>query len=87
MDEATHKAWWPLHLRAALGETLTADEQANYESGLKQMEAEEEQALNGSVENLKKARQKNLELKSEYNRLRLQIEEIEKYSVVFFAGL
>ena len=87
MDEATYKAWWPLHLRAALGETLTADEQANYESGLKQMEAEEEQALNGSVENLKKARQKYLEFKSEYNRLRLQIEEIEKYSVVFFAGL
>ena len=41
MDEATYKQWCPLHWRSALGEPLSAEEQARYEAGLRQLEAEE----------------------------------------------
>jgi predicted RNase H-like nuclease (RuvC/YqgF family) len=41
MDEKTYKQWWQLHLRAALGETLSSDEQNEYESGLKVLYEEE----------------------------------------------
>ena len=41
MDEATYKQWCPLHWRTALGEPLSAEEQARYEAGLRQLEAEE----------------------------------------------
>jgi hypothetical protein len=33
MDEQQYKTWWPLHLRVALGETLSAAEQSLYEAG------------------------------------------------------
>ena len=39
MDEATYKAWWPLHIRRAQGKTLTREEQTTYEAGRREMEA------------------------------------------------
>ena len=77
MDEETHKRWWPLHRRAALGEILNAGEQSFYEAGLRQLDAEEEQALNGSVERLKQARQRVQDSRAEYRRLQAQLEEME----------
>ncbi len=65
MDEATYKQWWPLHRRAALGETLSVEEQALYEAGTQQLDAEEEQTLSGSKANFMQARQRNRELKAE----------------------
>ena len=41
MEEAAYKQWWPLHRRTAVGELLSAEEQARYEAGLRQLEAEE----------------------------------------------
>ena len=41
MDATTYKAWWPLHTKRAQGEALTPEEQAVYEAGREQMEAEE----------------------------------------------
>lgn len=41
MDENRYQAWWPLHLRAALGETLSAEEQRVYEAGCAELQAEE----------------------------------------------
>lgn len=41
MDQTAYKRWWPLHLRVVRGETLTADESAVYEAGLRQLEQEE----------------------------------------------
>src|SRR5579871_1075622 len=75
MDETTHKQWWPLHIKHALGEILTPDEQAIYGAGCAQLDAEEK--LPGSVEELKQARQKMLELKAEYERLNRLYEAME----------
>lgn len=41
MDETRYKAWWQLHRRVAVGETLSNDEQRDYQSGLAELEAEE----------------------------------------------
>lgn len=42
MDEKQYQSWWQLHLRAALGETLSAEEDRSYRSGLAELEAEEQ---------------------------------------------
>jgi hypothetical protein len=34
MDEPSYRAWWPLHLRVARGESLEGEERAAYEAGL-----------------------------------------------------
>lgn len=41
MDKATYQQWWQLHIRAARGESLSAGEQAIYEAGLAELDAEE----------------------------------------------
>lgn len=41
MDQATYQQWWQLHIRAARGESLSAGEQAIYEAGLAELDAEE----------------------------------------------
>ena len=41
MDEGTYTAWWALHVRAARAEHLTADEQAVYDAGLRELHQEE----------------------------------------------
>ena len=76
MDEEAHKRWWPLHRRAALGETLNAQEQALYQAGVRKLDAEEEQALSGSVERLRQARQQVQESREDYRRLQAQLEEM-----------
>src|SRR5262245_54438270 len=38
MDQATYQRWWPLHLRVARGEELSAEEWPIYEAGLRQLE-------------------------------------------------
>ena len=45
MDEQQYKAWWPLHLRVALGEALSAEEQRVYEVGRAELQAEEQAEL------------------------------------------
>lgn len=41
MDQATYQQWWQLHIRAANGESLSTGEQAVYEVGLAELDAEE----------------------------------------------
>ena len=41
MDETTYQRWWALHLRQARGESLNAEEQVGYETGLRQLHQEE----------------------------------------------
>ena len=41
MEEAVRRQWQALHRRTALGEPLSAKEQAYYETGLRELEAEE----------------------------------------------
>jgi hypothetical protein len=75
MDEQAYKAWWPLHLRVAKGETLTAEEQVVYETGRQQLY--EEEKLDGSIDALQKARRQMLELKAEYEQMRQRYEQME----------
>ena len=42
MDETRYKTWWQLHRRVAVGETLSDDEQRDYQAGLAELEAEEQ---------------------------------------------
>jgi hypothetical protein len=70
MDEATHNKWWPLHYRVAKGETLSAEEQAQYEVGLQQLYAEEEAQLAPQrIERLREGRKRREELEAERSRL------------------
>jgi len=53
MDEQQYKAWWPLHLRVALGEALSAEEQRLYEAGRAELQAEEQAELRHDVTELR----------------------------------
>jgi len=48
MDQASYQQWWLLHLRAARGESLSAGEQAIYEVGLAELDAEEKLLWEGA---------------------------------------
>ncbi len=54
MDENVYQAWWRLHLRVALGEELSAEEQRVYEAGRAELEAEEHGQLRRDVSELRK---------------------------------
>jgi hypothetical protein len=41
MDEQHYQDWWLLHRRVVTGETLSPDEQRDYEAGREELEAEE----------------------------------------------
>lgn len=41
MDQITYERWWQLHLRVARGNEMDAAEQAVYEAGLIELDAEE----------------------------------------------
>ena len=82
MNEATYQAWQALHDRWARGETLTPDEQALYEAGCTELDAEE--ILPGSLNNLQAVHAKASELDAQIVRaqaeaaaLRAQIAEAE----------
>ncbi|MGH9842480.1 MAG: hypothetical protein ACREEM_27370 [Blastocatellia bacterium] len=53
MDEQQYKAWWPLHLRVALGERLSDEEQRFYEAGRAELQAEERAELRQDVTELR----------------------------------
>ena len=41
MDDNSYSAWCPLHVRAAKGDTLNAEERALYEEGVRRLHEEE----------------------------------------------
>jgi hypothetical protein len=55
MDEATYETWWKLHLRAARGEALSAEETVAYERGLQVLDRKE--ILDGDLAELRRARE------------------------------
>ena len=82
MDETTYRAWQALHDRWAQGETLTQEEQATYEAGCAELDAEE--ILPGSLDTLQAAHAKARELdahlaraQAEADALRAQIAKAE----------
>ena len=85
MDEATYKQWWPLHRRAAVGETLSAEEQAVYEAGTRQLDAEEAEQFRRSEERLQQQHRQQWQamiaerekVLAEYNALKARTTELE----------
>lgn len=56
MKSSAYDLWWQLHLRVARGEALSAQEQADYQTGLDQLDREEAQMEPESVSALRSAR-------------------------------
>ena len=84
MDEETYSIWWPLHIRAAQGERLTAEEQATYAAGCALLDAEE--TLPNGLENLRQAQERTRQLEAErvrlqadYDALRAEIAALETH--------
>jgi len=85
MDEAPYKTWWQLHLRAALGETLSEEEQHAYAAGLAELEAEERAErhhdaaeLRSLQARLRELTARNQELAQEEALLREQAAQLEQ---------
>lgn len=84
MDEKQYQSWWQLHLRSALGETLTAEEDRVYRAGLAELEAEEqaERMPDSAAARVLQTRVKELttrtvELAQQENLLRQQAAQLE----------
>ena len=86
MEETAYKQWWPLHRRTAVGEPLSAEEQARYEAGLRQLEAEEP-PIQSSIDTLRQARQQMLAAQTEYQRLQRQYEAMQAEAAILEARL
>ena len=56
MKSSEYDLWWQLHLRVARGETLSAEEQADYQTGLDRLDLEEAQIEPEDVSALRAAR-------------------------------
>ena len=88
MDEATYNQWWPLHYRAAMGEPLTAEEQAVYEAGTRQLDAEEEQILSRGAERQRQQQQEQWQaMQAEREKLLAQVNELKARTAELEAGL
>ena len=80
MDQTSYQQWWQLHLRVARGEPLSADKQAFYEDGLRQIDADERLAsadttqLRGELHQLEK---RFAVLESQRRALDLEIQQLE----------
>lgn len=75
MDENTYKTWWPLHLRVARGEKLTAEERATYNAGLKQLHQEE--VIPGDLTALRQAKVQVAALEAGNARLQAQRQALD----------
>lgn len=73
-----YEQWWQLHLRVAGGETLTPQEQADYQDGLAILDHEEEVILRDkSIAVLRQMRTRVHELAQTHSRLQAQIQELD----------
>ncbi|MDH3603508.1 MAG: hypothetical protein OEU26_28175 [Candidatus Tectomicrobia bacterium] len=56
MTTSEYNLWWQLHVRVARGETLSAQEQADYQTGLDRLDLQETQSEPESLSALRAAR-------------------------------
>ena len=75
MDEQAYQYWQGLHQRVALGGTLSAAEQAAYETGCQELDAEER--LDGNLERLRALRAQIATAEVEQQRLRAREAELD----------
>ena len=74
MDQESYEQWWPLHRRAASGGALSDEERAVYESGLRELEAEENLGVN--LRDVRMARERVVALEREYTQLQDEIDAL-----------
>jgi len=72
MDEQRYQAWWLLHRRVASGETLSAEEQRDYEAGRAELEAEEWASLHTAPAQLQLVQARLRELSARHQQLAQQ---------------
>jgi hypothetical protein len=75
MDAETYRKWQELHRRMAQGDTLNASEQAAYEAGCRELDADEK--LDGSLEQIRQLREQILFAETEQQFLREQEAELD----------
>jgi hypothetical protein len=85
MDEQAYRAWWPLHLRVAKGERLSAEEQAVYAAGKRRLH--EEETLEGSLVRLRQTREEIKALEAERERLQERRQQLRERVTVLEAAL
>jgi hypothetical protein len=85
MDEQAYQYWQVLHRRVALGETLNVEEQAAYETGCQELDAEE--GLDGNLERLRELRAQIAAAETEQRRLQAREAELDARIVALEARL
>ena len=75
MDEQAYQYWQVLHQRVAMGEMLSVAEQAAYEAGCQELDAEER--LDGNLERLRELRAQIAAVETEQRRLQAQAAELD----------
>jgi hypothetical protein len=75
MNEQVFQNWQTLHRRSVMGETLSATERAAYETGCRELDAEEK--LDGNLEQLRTLRKKIAEADAEQQKLRQREAELD----------
>ena len=75
MDEQKLQQWQILHRRSVMGESLTASERAEYETGCQELDAEE--VLDGNLKPLRELRAKIMEAETEQQRMRQREVELK----------
>ncbi|MCI0681249.1 MAG: hypothetical protein L0Y71_04025 [Gemmataceae bacterium] len=79
MDETQRQRWWGLHLRVARGELLASEEQAYYETIMRQLDGNEPlEPLRSALDTRTKLRQLEAErIRLEEQRSRLDVEIVD----------
>ena len=85
MDEQAYQYWQGLHQRVVMGETLNAAEQAVYEAGCEELDAEER--LDGNLERLRELRAQIAAAEAEQQRLRAHGAELDARIIALEARL
>ena len=85
MDEAKYKAWWLLHSKRAQRMPLTPDEQAAYEAGRQELEAEE--MLPETLDELRQTRAEIAALEAKRVRLSEQRRALQQRIALLEANL
>jgi hypothetical protein len=85
MDEQAYEYWQVLHRRVIRSETLSAAEQAVYEAGCQELDAEEQ--LDGNLERLRELRAQITAAETEQQRLREREADLDARIVALEARL
>ena len=85
MDKNTYQKWWPIHLRASRGETLSIEERSFYEAELRNLQDEEKLSTDGQI--LHEARRNAVRLTAEHDQLQARREKLESEIKALESGL